>query len=143
MSVEENKALIRRQFEDWSSLGGNVSKIRVIMDAYVAPRYIYHGGAHSQLNREQALEGMVAMLSALPDFRMSIHDQLAEGDMVATRYTWQGTHRGTFMGIAATGRQIVVKGIEINRIAEGKVVETWDFLDSMDLMTQLGIVPKA
>jgi predicted ester cyclase len=68
---------------------------------------------------------------------------IAEGDKVVTRYTARFTHKGAFMGIPPTGKQIVARGVEINRIKDGKIVETWDFMDYLGVMTQLGVIPGA
>jgi predicted ester cyclase len=79
---------------------------------------------------------------AFPDFRDSIDIQIAEGDMVATRATSRGAHRGVFMGLEPTNRELSWTGITIDRIAEGKIVESWTNWDMMGMMQQLGVVPK-
>jgi predicted ester cyclase len=65
---------------------------------------------------------------------------LAEGDKVATRFRWQGTHQGIFQGIPPGGKQVTVSGIALNRIAEGKLVEDRTELDLLGLMQQLGVI---
>jgi predicted ester cyclase len=82
---------------------------------------------------------MATYLSAFPDVNYTIDDILAEGDKTVIRCTIRATHKGTFMGIPATGKRIVVKGVEIDRIAGGKIVEAWVFDDSHRMMTQLGV----
>ena len=77
---------------------------------------------------------------AFPDFRDSIDIQIAEGDMVATRATSRGTHRGMFMGVEPTNKELSWTGITIDRIAEGKIVESWATWDMMGMMQQLGVV---
>ena len=79
--------------------------------------------------------------SAFPDMQATIEDMIAEGDKVAVRYTGTGTHKGELMGIPATGKQIAVTGIEIIRIAGGKMVERWEAFDNLSFMQQLGVIP--
>ena len=79
---------------------------------------------------------------AFPDFHTTIEEQIADGDKVVTRWTMRGTQQGEFRGIASTGEQITVRGIGIFRFSEeGKVVETWDNLDQLGMMRQLGAIP--
>jgi predicted ester cyclase len=72
---------------------------------------------------------------------MTVEDIVAEGDKVVTRGTFSGTHKGEFMGINPTGKRISVGVIEILRIADGKMVEHWNLVDSLGMMQQLGVVP--
>ena len=80
---------------------------------------------------------------AFPDFRDSIDIQLAEGDMVATRFTSMGTHRSEFMGVEPTNRELTWTGITIDHISEGKIVESWANWDMMGMMQQLGAIFSA
>jgi predicted ester cyclase len=80
---------------------------------------------------------------AFPDFHDSIDIQLAEGDMVATRFTSMGTHRGAFMGVEPTNRELTWTGITIDRISEGKIVESWANWDMMGMMQQLGAISES
>jgi predicted ester cyclase len=77
---------------------------------------------------------------AFPDFHDSIDIQLGEGDMVATRFTSRETHRGVFMGVEPTNKELSWTGITIDRISEGKIVESWANWDMMGMMQQLGVV---
>jgi len=80
---------------------------------------------------------------AFPDFHNSIDIQLAEADMVATRFTSMGTHRGAFMGVEPTNRELTWTGITIDRIPEGKLVESWANWDMMGMMQQLGAISES
>jgi predicted ester cyclase len=80
--------------------------------------------------------------TALPDVRVIIEQQLAEGDLVATRWTPTGMHRGQFMGVAPSGKQVLVSGTVIDRIAGGKVAEEWIDWDRLGLLEQLGVVQR-
>jgi predicted ester cyclase len=77
---------------------------------------------------------------AFPDFHDSIDIQLAEGDLVATRFTSMGTHRGTLMGVKPTNKELNWTGITIDRIAAGKIVESWTNWDMMGMLQQLGAI---
>jgi hypothetical protein len=76
-------------------------------------------------------------LDALPDLRVTIEEMMAEGDKVAVRRSYKGTHRGEMLGIPATGKQLRVGGISIFRLAQGRIAEHWEQLDRLALMQQL------
>lgn len=78
---------------------------------------------------------------AFPDMKITVEDMIAEGDKVVSRYTMTGTHKGEFMGIAATNKKFTTTGIEILRIADGKFVEHWAASDDLGMMQQLGVIP--
>jgi predicted ester cyclase len=80
--------------------------------------------------------------SAFPDLHVEIEEQLAEGDLVATRWTATGTHEGDLMGIAPTGNRVTLPGMEIVRFSGGKLAEGWEGYDSMVMMQQLGVIPS-
>ena len=79
--------------------------------------------------------------SANADMHGTIEDLVAEGDKVACRWSGRGTHQGTLMGVAATGKAFTVTGIIIYHIANGKIQEEWDYRDVLGLMRQLGVGP--
>ena len=81
--------------------------------------------------------------AAFPDLEMTINETVAEGDLVAIRWTAQGTHKGDLFGIAPTGKQATVTGITIDRYAGGKIAESWTNWDTLGLLQQLGAVPSA
>jgi steroid delta-isomerase-like uncharacterized protein len=78
---------------------------------------------------------------AFPDIRFTIHDLVAEGDRVAVRWTWEGTHRAAFAGVPATGKRIVLHGNVIYRIRDGMIAEAWAQPDRLGMLEQLGTVP--
>ena len=88
-------------------------------------------------------EGVKAFLrrfrAAIPDFRVSVDDLFAEGDRVAWRWTFQGTHQGPFLERPPTGKQVTIAGIHILRFAGGKIQEDWASYDSRGLLDQLGV----
>ncbi len=81
--------------------------------------------------------------SAFPDLTMTPEEIIAEGDTVAARFVMQGTNTGEFMGMPPTGKRINIAGFDINRFADGKLVEHWGLTDFPKLMQQLGIEPPA
>lgn len=91
------------------------------------------------------LEGLKDILrgmrSAFPDLNFAIKEQIAEGDKVASRFEWSGTHQQEFLGVPATGRQVRVWGIVIDRLEEGRIKETRIIMDTLGLMMQLGVFP--
>jgi steroid delta-isomerase-like uncharacterized protein len=140
VSAEENKRLAREAIQIWTT--GDVGAA----DEIYAPDYVNH--QHHDPDDPRDLQGLEAMKAfaaefrdAFPDFRDSIDIQLAEGDMVATRFTSRGTHRGTFMGVEPTNRELSWTGITIDRIAGGRIVESWANWDMMGMMQQLGVIP--
>jgi predicted ester cyclase len=79
---------------------------------------------------------------AFPDLRLTVQDIVAEGDTVAARVAFRGTHRGEFQGIPPTGKEVAFSSMEFNRVVDGKVEEHWVELDLLGLMQQLGAIPE-
>jgi len=96
--------------------------------------------------QQQGREGLKAVLmqfrSAFPDIRWRIDEMVSEGEKVVTRFTWTGTHRDTFLGIPATGRQVEVKGVVIDRLETGKMADSRILMDTLGLLQQLGALPS-
>ena len=136
---ERNKALYRR-FVDEIINGKNTDVISELMAADMVDHNLMPGQA-------PGLEGMQQMmtmfLGAFPDLHSTIDVLMAEGDLVAGRMTTTGTHKGDFMGIPATGKQVKFTEVHIVRIANGKAVEHWGNSDDMAMMQQLGVVPSS
>ena len=140
MSTEDNKALVRRAIEEvWNQ--GNVA----LVDDLYAPNVVYHNpGVVDVHTREDFKRLVTAFRSAFPDFQMTIEDLIAEGDRVGFRYTFRGTNTGDFvmpMPLPATGKQVTMTGIALDRLAGGKFVEILDMSDSLGLLQQLGLIP--
>ncbi len=134
MSVEENKALIRRYAEEFNRRND------AFLEEYFGPGYVYHGSM-GDWDKQAFIEFHNSMLAAFPDAEMTIRDQVAEGDKVVTRLEVRGTHRGEFQGIAPTGRDTTTTGIIISRFEQGRVVEEWEELNMLGLMQQIGAIP--
>jgi steroid delta-isomerase-like uncharacterized protein len=137
MSAEENKALVRRIYEElWQE--GNLEAI----DKYYAADVVSHGAPPGLPPGREGFKVYASMLtSAFSDSDVTIEDQIAEGDRVVTRWSSKGIHTGEFLGVPATGKQVTVRGIGIERIADGQVAEDWGEFDAMGLMQQLGVLP--
>ena len=138
MSVEENKALVRRRFEEFATVRSSLSEVFAWCEKDFAPEYINHLPS-KDVNRQDTIRGWEMWLSGFSDMKMIIHDMVAENDRVVVRLTFYGKHSGEFMGIPATGKSIEMNDIAIYRIAGGKIAEVWDYGDELGLMTQLGV----
>ena len=134
MSTEENKALVRRFYDEVTN-GRNVA----VLDELLAPNFEgfkVEGSDHGQ-NREEFKHMITMLLNAFPDHHQTIHDWIAENDKVVTRWTVQGTQQGEYVGIAPTGKQVKITGMDIFRIVDGKIVEVWAEVDMLGTMQQL------
>lgn len=137
MSTEENKANVRRSFEEgWNQ--GNIA----VYDELTSPNYVGHDPAMTVQGIEGLKQFVSMYLTAYPDTHFTIEDQIAEGDTVVTRWTARGTHKGPLMGIPPTGKQVTVTGITIDRFANGKGVESWSNYDALGMLQQLGVIPS-
>ncbi len=139
MSAEESKALVRRYVEEV------VNRRNLdVLDEIFAADFVQYGGEPDQVSGVEDLKQFFVMLrSGFPDFQGTIEDLFAaEGDKVVLRFTLRGTHQGEFMGVAPTGRQVTMAGIDIFRVANGKIVELWSQEDMLGMMQKLGVVPE-
>ena len=134
---EQHKALIRRVVEEVY----NGSKLDVV-DEVVSSDFLIHAGAHDIRGAGAARQYVTSLHEAFPDIHFTIDDQFADGDRVATRWTARGTHSGMFQGIPPTGKEIRMTAIDIDRVANGKIVECWTSVDELGLLQQLGVVPE-
>jgi steroid delta-isomerase-like uncharacterized protein len=133
MTEEDNKAAVRRFFEDgWNN--GDVVQIK----AFLADEFVSHNSLNFTIqSSDDYCRGVVAYRTAFPDLITSVEDVIAEGDRVVVRGTDRGTHQGEFMGKAASGRFVTTTWIEIFRMESGKAVEGWVETDTKGMMDQL------
>lgn len=111
------------------------------LDDLVAPGSVDHDPAPGQGAGPKGFRGMFAeMRTAFPDLHVEVEHLTATEDDVALAYTITGTHQGPLMGHEPTGRKINVRGVQIGRFADGKLVERWGSSDQLSMLTQLGIV---
>jgi steroid delta-isomerase-like uncharacterized protein len=137
MSAEENKAIVRWLIaEVWN--GGDMTAA----DALVAADVMDHGAFPGQPPGREGYKWVFALLrTAFPDLHYTVEDMVAEGDRVVVRWTFQGTHRGEFMGMSPTGNQVKIEGMVIVRMAAEQLAEEWLSADTFGLMQQLGAIP--
>ena len=137
MSTEENKAIVRRWYEEFA----NRANLDVLDELY-APAWVGHFPQSGELRGAEGHKPLGRRFAtAFPDGRYEVEDVLAEGDRVATRYTFRGTHRGAFGAIPPTERAVTATGINVHRVEGGRIVEQWAQFDTEGLLRQLGALP--
>ena len=132
--LEENKAIARKFFQMFEAGDPEMA------GEFVAADYYNHDAPNPNIGLEGVKAGVTGFKNALPDARLKIAFQLAEGDKVATRYSWSGTHLGEIYGIPATGKPVSWTATVTFRIVDGKIREAWENRDLLGLMQQLGVV---
>jgi steroid delta-isomerase-like uncharacterized protein len=137
MGPDDNKAIVRR-FIEQAFNAGNLA----VVDELVAGDYVNHLASNEVRGPEGMKQFVTTYRTAFPDYACTIDDQIAEGDKVVTRWTVRGTQRGELMGIPPTGKRITLPGVVIDRIANGKLAETWLHADVLEMMQQLGVIPE-
>jgi steroid delta-isomerase-like uncharacterized protein len=131
---KEDKALVRRLVEEAQSRGD----IELVDEDFV------NHSAFPRLppDREGVKQLFGAMHAAFEDFHIVVHQQVAEGGKVATHKTLHGVHRGEFMGVPPTGRQVAFDVIDILHVREGRITDHWTQVDVLGLIQQLGVLPR-
>jgi steroid delta-isomerase-like uncharacterized protein len=132
---EDNKDKIRRLFDEVLNAG----KLS-LLDTLIGAAYVDHNPSPGQPAGAAGVKGKVeALRAAFPDLRYTLEDLVAEGELVAARYSWRGTHKGeAFLGIPPSGKSILVRGMDFYRLRDGRIVEHWDNIDELGMLTQLG-----
>jgi steroid delta-isomerase-like uncharacterized protein len=140
MSSDSNKAVVRRFYEDIFSKGN-----LTLVDEIFAADYINHDTSGPPGGWPRGTEGAKVLAAtyrgAFPDLQFTIEDQVAEGDQVVTRWTARGTNSGSLMGMPPSGKPVTVTGITIERIANGKIAESWVNFDTIGMLQQVGAIP--
>jgi steroid delta-isomerase-like uncharacterized protein len=138
-NVSGNVAVITRFLEEVINQG-----LLEQVDELVAVDFVELDPLPGQQQGREGLKEVIGMMrAAFPDILWVVDETVASGDRVVTRFTWTGTHRGTFLGVPATGRGVNVKGIVIDRLVEGKMKDSRILMDNLTMMQQLGVIPKA
>jgi len=132
MLLEENKALIRRLFEAYNKQNLDV------LDELFVPEYVDHVLQLRSL--ESFKQFSTKFYKGFPDTHSTIEDIIAEGDKVWTRFTVTGIHKGEYRGVPPTGKEIVIRCVDIYRIVDGKIVESWSIYDTLDFYKQLDVI---
>jgi steroid delta-isomerase-like uncharacterized protein len=134
-----NRAVVRRHYDEaW-----NRRDLGSIAETH-APDCVHHDPSNPvPMQGIEALRAQLrAVQQAFPDVQITVHDLVAEGDLVAVRWTLKGTQREPFAGIPATGRTVSVGGMIMHRLREGKIVEDHTVRDTLGLLTQLGVMAR-
>jgi predicted ester cyclase len=133
MSTEENKAIVRRFFEEvWNQRNENV------IDEVFASTVLFNG---QSITRDAVKQALAGRRTSFPDISVTVDDQVAEGDKVSTRRTWRASHRGPYRGVAPTGKPVTWTQISVVRLSRGRIVEDWAVADELSILQQLGALP--
>jgi predicted ester cyclase len=136
-SVEHNKAVSRRWIEVFNDRDDAAeADVR-------APDYVAHAPASLEpapLDSEAWTRFLSGFVEGFPDLRLTVEDAVGEGDLVAQRVHFAGTHTGEFQGLPPTQRRVSFSGLELNRFVDGRVAEHWFQLDALSLLQQLGLM---
>ena len=135
MSVEENKALIRRAIDF-----ANRRDLPELWKPFI-PESVVHD-ATGDMSLEQFKQHIAIVFAAFPDGYQTIEDMIAEGDKVVFRSTFRGTHKDELEGIAPAGKKVEITLMQIARIVAGRVLEFWHYPDELGLRRQLGVIPS-
>jgi ketosteroid isomerase-like protein len=132
MPTDENKAVVRRLMEETSR--GNLA----VIDELIAPDFVFHNPSDPSVGGgpEGYRRWTTQRRGDLGDDRVTIEDQLAEGDKVATRFTVRATHAGT-------GTVVTITVIAIDHLRDGRLVGHWDEADALGMLQQIGELPAA
>ena len=133
-----NKEIVRRALEDsWQDPG--------VFDELISSDYVGYDPALPEPIRgpQGAKNNFKQYSDAFEGAHITVKDQIAEGDAVATRWEGRGRHTGELMGIPPTGKEIVVEGLNLTRLRDGKIVEEWSNWDTIGMLQQIGAIPSA
>jgi predicted ester cyclase len=139
MSSEDNQALAHRFHMDIFEKGD-----LTVADELVTPDFVIHfPGLHPELSQgPEGVKKYATMIrTAFPGLHVTHDDTIAAGDRVVIRWTARATHQGELMGIAPTGKQVTITGIDIFRLAHGKLAEMWQNWDQLGTLQQIGAIP--
>ena len=135
--MADAKHIVRRLIEEpWT---GNIA----VIDELIGPGYIgYDPSAPEPIRGPAGAKTQIQQyIDGFSDGRITVDDQIAEGDKVASRWTARGTQTGEVAGIAPTGKGVTVSGLTISRLESGMVVEEWTTWDTLGMLVQLGVIP--
>jgi steroid delta-isomerase-like uncharacterized protein len=137
--LQQRKSKIRRHFLEVLNQG----KLASIEEIY-HPQYVLHApvGTGDTIGYEGLKQRVIDFRTGFPDIRFTVETIIIEDDDAAARWTLAGTHTGNFVGLEPTGRSVIVPGILMLRFEGDRIVEGWSGFDAMDMMQQLGALPK-
>jgi predicted ester cyclase len=134
-SAEDNKQLVRRFTDEVYN-----QRKKPSIDVYVHPDFVDHspGTGPDARGIEYVKVQWDRNYAAFPDLRFKLDDVLAEGDKVVARWTSDGNFSGTLGDVAGKGQKVSIQGVSIFRIQDGKIIESWDFVDRAGMLQQAG-----
>jgi steroid delta-isomerase-like uncharacterized protein len=133
--TDVNKTLVR-DFIDALFTNGDLEAV----DRFLAPDFVDHDPPFGGPGGREGLRAAGAQMRAgCPDWHSDLHSLIAEDDIVVERFTASGTHQGEMLGVAPTGNVLELRGINIFRVRDGKIVERWGRLDELGVLKQLGL----
>ena len=132
MTPAENKILVQRYYEEVLN-----QRQPAVIDELFAPHFM----SYPKTNLAAYKQAVLTSLTAFPDIHVTIEDQIAEDDRVATRWSAKATHHGPFGAIPPTGKTIQVTAMHFHRLAQGKIIEHWEQFDLLSALQQMGILP--
>lgn len=138
MSELSNKEVVQRFYDEVMNHGDTAVLAEVIDENFLDHGETMFGESQGRENLRKSVEGVHQIL---PDLGVSVDHMIAEGDMVGVRGTMRCRHTGAFLGVPATGRELVWKGNAIFKVVNGKIVERWFNSDSISIFRALGIAP--
>lgn len=136
-TLESNKK-IARDFWEYFAKGDTQQVEKLWANDYK----LHFPGQTNVLSKEESKQLIKMYTTSFPDMKVSIEDQVAEGDLVVTRNIVSGTHKGEFQGFPASNKKVIVSGISTHRIVDGKIVEEWTEFDALGMMKQIGAIPE-
>ena len=135
--ADRNKAVVRRVIEEVQN-----AKNMDVFDELNAPDFVDLSAPPGMpTDREGGKMFLGGFLTAFPDSQVTIDDMIAEGDRVATKKTFTGTHTGDLGEIGATGKRVTIQYVDILRLRDGQIIEHWLSMDQLSFMQQLGVIP--
>ena len=136
MSIDKNKLLIRRYIEDVINTG-NIDEI----EQFISSHYVeVHEGTRHPIGIEGAKAHILGVRQTYPDLHLTIEQQIAEDDWVATCITARGTHKGSWLGIKPTGKAVAFTGVNINRVVDGRIVEHGGAANLLEQLLEIGAI---
>ena len=137
--MAEYKALAQQMYDSMAA-GMDVD---AMVDRFMAEDFVEHEAVPGiDASRETPRQMFTMMLAAIPDFRVIVHDMLQDGDKVAARLTFSGTHRGEFMGVPASGNHVERDVMDILQFRDDQAIAHWGVMDMAGAMAQMGAVPS-
>lgn len=136
MSVEDNKNLIRKYIEEVINTG-SINEI----EKFISPNYTeIHEGKRHPVGIKGAKEHLIGVRQTYPDLKLTVDQQIAEGDWVATCITARGTHQGFWLGIKPTGKQVSFTGVNIEKVENGKITEHGGAANLLFQLLEIGAI---